>query len=117
MALNNYSNVLMEEDNPSREEIRQGLAAATEAAFHYRQLEKHRPGAHLAGLAMALSNLACRLAGEDRLKEALAADEESVEIYTGLAARIPGYLPELCMAINNHSAHLSAADLVDEALC
>lgn len=116
MALNNYSNVLLETDNPTHEDVQHGLALIKESVSIYRQAERVRPGAHRSQLAMALTNLACRYGDDDRLQEALDADDESVKLYTALARQTPAHIPHLCTALNNQSAHLSRVGRNDEAL-
>jgi hypothetical protein len=59
---------------------------------------------------MVLNNLGIRLAGLGRHDDALAAAEEAVQLYRGLAADNPGYLPDLAKVLNNLGIRLAEVD-------
>jgi tetratricopeptide (TPR) repeat protein len=66
---------------------------------------------------MSLNNLSIILGGQGRREEALAAIEEAVELYRGLAVLWPdAFRPALAMSLNNLSNRLTALGWREEAL-
>ena len=73
-----------------------------EAAGIDRQLAQARPAAFLPGLAMALNNLASRLAGWGGGRRPWRRPSEAVTIRRQLAQASPAaYLPDLATSLNN----------------
>ncbi|MBS2966025.1 tetratricopeptide repeat protein [Actinocrinis puniceicyclus] len=82
-----------------------------------RTVAEAAPDAYLPDLAMALNNLANRLAEVGRRNEALAPAEEAVRIRRTLAETAPdAYLPNLATALNTLAIRLAEVGRRNEAL-
>ena len=76
-----------------------------------------RPDAFAPDLATSLNNLSLRLSDLGRREPALAAIEEAVATYRGLAAARPdAFAPDLALSLNNLSVRLSALGRREPAL-
>jgi hypothetical protein len=123
LSLINLSNAL---DDFGR--LEDSLAAIEESVGIYRGLAAARPRWYAAlrrrsqrtlraYLAMSLNNLGNQLGDLGRREEALAASEEAVGIYRGLAtARPNAFRPDLAMSLGNLSNGLGAMGRREESL-
>jgi tetratricopeptide (TPR) repeat protein len=92
-------------------EDRESREAAEEAVGLARETGDQSPV-----LAEALTTLTVRLGHVGRLDDALAAADEAVRIYEGLAAHDPGFVPDVALAASNLASVLLDAGRYGEAL-